>query len=569
MKLDKHVIDMFTELTKPADNVKMEKTCYGTISVVDGTRYVKLDGSDLLIPAASTVKTSNGDRVTVLMRNHSVTVTGNLTAPSSGDGGSGTGGMAATIEVGTVTTGEAGSSASVTNSGTASQAVFDFVIPKGDKGDKGEKGEKGDTGTWDGTIPEHSHDVSDITDFPKSLPADGGNADTANTSKYQQSLVLPTATDILSWASSNECPFNCITEVRVYNCPTCPTNYGYSSENNDFIYTIYKIENNTWLRIKAHDIRGNYEYHISCTNGTWSEWARINDYGNAETLDGFRANEIASNPNLLTNPDFRINQRGLTEYASGYTVDRWSLDSNKASVSVGTDGVRITAANDITSNTHIFWQWLEFPLPPGKYTLSVNVKGDVTGLWNARIRTVTADGTFASSYYTPILCTGVNKVSVDLPENEYISAVSVGVNKGTETGNSIKLEWIKLEPGPVATRFCPPDPATELAKCQRYYYKTNACISYFIPTGLPYIPVNIRFPVTMRMAPTLTMFFYDANGTRQEGQIANYMTGNAVCAAEFHGVFDDGIQYVKRPDNKNFSAGTYSFNYEASAELRL
>ena len=174
---------MFTELTKPADDVKMEKTCYGTISVVDGTRYVKLDGSDLLVPAASTVKTSHGDRVTVLMKNHSLTVTGNLTAPATdGEGGSsGEAGTAATIEVGTVTTGEAGSSATVTNVGTTSAAVFDFVIPKGDKGEKGDtgpQGEKGDTGTWDGTIPDHEHTVSDITDFPTSLPANGGNADT-------------------------------------------------------------------------------------------------------------------------------------------------------------------------------------------------------------------------------------------------------------------------------------------------------------------------------------------------------------------------------------------------------
>ncbi|MBQ9631430.1 MAG: hypothetical protein IJV04_00730 [Lachnospiraceae bacterium] len=43
-------------------------------------------------------------------------------------------GQAATIAVGTVTTGAAGSSASVTNSGTQNAAVFDFVIPKGDNG---------------------------------------------------------------------------------------------------------------------------------------------------------------------------------------------------------------------------------------------------------------------------------------------------------------------------------------------------------------------------------------------------------------------------------------------------
>ena len=43
-------------------------------------------------------------------------------------------GEAATIEVGTVETGEAGTDASVTNSGTEQNAVFDFVIPKGADG---------------------------------------------------------------------------------------------------------------------------------------------------------------------------------------------------------------------------------------------------------------------------------------------------------------------------------------------------------------------------------------------------------------------------------------------------
>lgn len=44
-------------------------------------------------------------------------------------------GTAATISVGTVTTGAAGSSASVTNVGTSSAAVFNFAIPRGDTGD--------------------------------------------------------------------------------------------------------------------------------------------------------------------------------------------------------------------------------------------------------------------------------------------------------------------------------------------------------------------------------------------------------------------------------------------------
>ena len=58
-------------------------------------------------------------------------------------------GNAATITVGSVTTGAAGSPATVTNSGTISAAVFDFVIPQGAKGDTGNTGAtgaKGDTG---------------------------------------------------------------------------------------------------------------------------------------------------------------------------------------------------------------------------------------------------------------------------------------------------------------------------------------------------------------------------------------------------------------------------------------
>ncbi|MGC4692656.1 hypothetical protein [Enterococcus faecium] len=44
-------------------------------------------------------------------------------------------GQAATITIGTVSS---GSTASVTNVGTSSAARFNFVLPKGDKGDPGE-----------------------------------------------------------------------------------------------------------------------------------------------------------------------------------------------------------------------------------------------------------------------------------------------------------------------------------------------------------------------------------------------------------------------------------------------
>lgn len=50
------------------------------------------------------------------------------TGGSGGTGGTGTPGLAATIKVGTVVS---GNTASVTNVGTSDDAVFDFVLPKG------------------------------------------------------------------------------------------------------------------------------------------------------------------------------------------------------------------------------------------------------------------------------------------------------------------------------------------------------------------------------------------------------------------------------------------------------
>ena len=174
-----------------------------------------------------------------------------------------------------------------------------------------------------------------------------------------------------------------------------------------------------------------------------------------------------SGKNELDNPDFRVNQRGQNEYSTGYTVDRWYISTDKCKAAPETNGIRLTATATLTSNTHAFWQNNEFPLAPGKYTLSLNVL-EVSGVWAARIRTVTAAGDYVDSYYTPRLQAGINSVTVDLPDSEYISAVSVSLNKGIEIGDSLTIEWMKLENGS-ATLFVHPDLATELEKCQRFY----------------------------------------------------------------------------------------------------
>lgn len=57
------------------------------------------------------------------------------TGPTGAQGPQGDPGTAATITIGAVTTGAAGSSVVVTNSGTSTAAILNFTIPKGDQGD--------------------------------------------------------------------------------------------------------------------------------------------------------------------------------------------------------------------------------------------------------------------------------------------------------------------------------------------------------------------------------------------------------------------------------------------------
>ena len=62
-------------------------------------------------------------------------------------------GDTATIALGTCTTGEPGTEVVITNSGTPSAAVFNFVIPRGNVGPQGPKGDTGKGLTILGTYP--------------------------------------------------------------------------------------------------------------------------------------------------------------------------------------------------------------------------------------------------------------------------------------------------------------------------------------------------------------------------------------------------------------------------------
>lgn len=94
-----------------------------------------------------------GDIITAALLNHMEQGIADYQVGPKGDpgtdgapGAKGNPGTAATVTVGTVTTGAAGSDATITNAGTSSAAVFNFAIPQGAKGEAGTPGAKGDPG---------------------------------------------------------------------------------------------------------------------------------------------------------------------------------------------------------------------------------------------------------------------------------------------------------------------------------------------------------------------------------------------------------------------------------------
>ena len=86
MSLSSDLISEFVKVTKDDEKPKNETIVYGTTVVYDGSTYVKLDGSELLTPVSTTSSTKDGERVTVMIKDHTATITGNMSSPSARSG---------------------------------------------------------------------------------------------------------------------------------------------------------------------------------------------------------------------------------------------------------------------------------------------------------------------------------------------------------------------------------------------------------------------------------------------------------------------------------------------------
>lgn len=203
-----------------------------------------------------------------------------------------------------------------------------------------------------------------------------------------------------------------------------------------------------------------------------------------------------SNPNLLINPDFKINQRGNSTYSAAnskkiYTVDRWNIYNANLNASTKV----LTNPN---SNSGQFKQTLELPLI-GTYTVTIKasrVSGNVHFFINEN----------GANIIDKSIVSGLNTVT--FTSTKGVSEVGVLISSGA----SLQIDYVKLEQGAVATAYTAPNPIEEYPKCQRYfqYIPKLYCVPLMYTRNMInssdkyFQSTNGNLPTEMRIKPTLT-----------------------------------------------------------------
>ena len=204
----------------------------------------------------------------------------------------------------------------------------------------------------------------------------------------------------------------------------------------------------------------------------------------------------ASNRNLLDNPWFTVNQRGLSTYSGGsqYTADRWKYDYAGSTSSIG------VSSSGITINNTSSYTFIEQKFESLSNLLNRPLTASIL-FSDGTIKSGTAifDGT-ASINFLPT--TEDVRLQMSYPANSF-RVVSY-------SSSPVTIRAVKLELGSHSTLHLDtaPDYTTELLKCQRYFVRISAdaykviCIGYVQTTTK--LSSVIPLSVPLRATPTAT-----------------------------------------------------------------
>ena len=281
---------------------------------------------------------------------------------------------------------------------------------------------------------------------------------------------------------------------------------------NDIIFSISSMSNGYFGKITAINTTNS-----TCTVLTIANFANeinsltLNVNGKETIFDGSNPKTVNinySNENLLINPDFKINQRGSASYVyngtASYTVDRWAFG--------GATGTHSTLSRIVSSGMTFYSpyspgyliQFIEKPLELlTQYTLSAN---SPYGTLKTTFTTPASLPTVTTNYSQHLSVVDSNGVLLGQIVVRYHTAKGFWcVWIQTVAGETLTLNWVKLEKGAIATPFVAPNPTEEMLKCQRYFFVKTGQISAVAANADSLYP-NIPLPVPLRIStPTLTV----------------------------------------------------------------
>lgn len=188
----------------------------------------------------------------------------------------------------------------------------------------------------------------------------------------------------------------------------------------------------------------------------------------------------STNPNLLDNPFFTVNQRSFTSSTGVnniYSVDRWYIARGTGTISKTNNGITIDGTSASRETT--FQQMIDCGDFTGRaVTVSINDGGTIRQITG----TVPARTTSNNIFIRFTLRDGVSAFIYAMSTSSaYAYMLQVQVN----AGYTIDIRAVKLELGSVSTlaNDAPPDYGEELAKCQRYFLRLYDSNYTYLPVG--------------------------------------------------------------------------------------
>lgn len=268
--------------------------------------------------------------------------------------------------------------------------------------------------------------------------------------------------------------------------------------------------------------------------------------GALNTQDNTLFNTI-TNPNLLDNAWFTVNQRRESNYSNvGYCLDRWIL--GKGEITARASNAPYVILKTATQGNNAWLrQKTEYKLDSTKsVTYSAIIESNVTSQYGFALK-ISNMNDYEDSKMQWFETTANQKTLVKFTTTPFEQSAFEVVNN-TNLDATVKIYALKVEMGTISTLEIDAEPnfATELAKCKRFYQRVgrSSWLKGFKNSGGDYensMWMSEKFDTPMRAIPTVNIIKQDVIFY---GMI---VVGNVISSAlslSIYEIKDHGIGYL-------------------------